>query len=98
MTIFRQYQLAAKDGQADVLRVALLDLAKTVLSLPGCEGVELLEDIDDPNTIFFVEQWTSRDHHAEGGKVLGKSAFAPLMACVSAPPIGRYLRGGKITR
>jgi quinol monooxygenase YgiN len=96
MTIFRHYTLIAREGECTALKSALMDLAGKIAPLGGCEGTELYQDDADPQTFFFVERWASRDAHREAGKSLGKAAFAPLMAFVASPPVGRYLIGGSL--
>ncbi len=91
MTILRHYKMTAVAGRGDDLRAALDDLAEQVRPLPGCEGVRLYADPDDPLTWVFIEDWRSLDDHKAAGRALGKEAFAAVAAVLSGPPEGRYL-------
>ncbi len=91
MTVLRHYRMTAADDRGADLRAALVDLAATVSPLPGCEKVELFVDPRDPATFVFIEHWRSVEDHKAAGAALGKDAFAPVAATLSAPPEGRYL-------
>ncbi len=91
MTILRHYKMTAKDGSGGDLRAALEHLADQVRPLPGCEGVRLYADPDDPLTWVFIEDWRSLDDHKAAGRALGKEAFAGVAAVLAGPPDGRYL-------
>jgi len=92
MTIARHYILLATQGRDDALSEALADLGGKVRRLKGCEGVELMRDIDTPGRFVFIERWASVKAHRAGGRVLGKEAFAPVSACLIGPPEGCYLK------
>lgn len=91
MKISRHYELVAGDGNVDALRGALRELSAKVRPMAGCEGVDIFQDADKPEIFYFIEHWASREQQSQAGKALGKSAFAPLMACVGRPPVGRFL-------
>jgi quinol monooxygenase YgiN len=96
MTIFRHYTLIARDGETVALKSALDELARKVLPLDGCEGIEIYQDDEDQRVFFFIERWTNGEAHQESGEFLGKAAFSPLMASVASPPTVRYLTGGSV--
>nr|WP_235538725.1 antibiotic biosynthesis monooxygenase family protein [Sphingomonas sp. Root710] len=83
--------MQAAEGRDAELKAALLTLAGQVAPLDGCEGVELMIDVQDPHLCMFVEHWASIDHHKAAGAALGKQAFAPVMALLAGPPEGCYL-------
>ncbi|MFA6116903.1 MAG: antibiotic biosynthesis monooxygenase family protein [Sphingomonas sp.] len=91
MTVLRHYKMTAAEDRATDLHAALVDLAVKVTPLPGCEKVELFADPKDGATFVFVEHWRSIEDHEAAGAALGKHAFAPVAATLSAPPEGRYL-------
>jgi quinol monooxygenase YgiN len=86
MTYVRYYRMTARDGQGTALRAALETLLAKVEPLAGCQGVELLNDADKADIYVLLERWTSGEAHKEGGRMLGKEAFAPIMAVLSSPP------------
>lgn len=91
MTIFRYYEMRAREGCEHDLRAALGELAAQVVPLPGCDGADFYRDPGDPALFVFIERWDSIDAHRLAGAMLGKHAFAPVMAALSGPPSGRYL-------
>ena len=82
----RFYRMTARDGEGSSLRGALEALSAKVRPIEGCAGTELLEDADKPGQFVFLERWASADAHKAGGKLLGKEAFAPMMAVLAGPP------------
>ncbi|WP_068078010.1 putative quinol monooxygenase [Novosphingobium lentum] len=82
----RFYRMTARAGEGGALRDALAALAAKVRPIEGCEGTELLEDAEQPGQFVFLERWASADAHKAGGKLLGKDAFAPIMAVLAGPP------------
>jgi heme-degrading monooxygenase HmoA len=86
MTIARHYVMVAAEGKAAELKAALAELATKVRPVPGCLGVELMSDMADAGRFVFIERWDSVESHKSGGKILGREAVAPVMACVGKPP------------
>ena len=86
MGYVRLYRMTARDGMGPALRAALEALASRVAALSGSAGTELFEDAEKPGQFVFLERWTSADAHQDGGKLLGKEAFAPIMAVLNGPP------------
>lgn len=86
MAFVRSYLMIAKQGDEQLLLDALRALAEKVRPIAGCDGVELYQDIDKPERFTFLERWASLDAHKAGGKLLGKEAFAPIMAALASPP------------
>ncbi len=91
MSIVRHYLMVAKPGEEDTLSDALGALAAKVRPIDGCEGVELYKDADKGERFTFIERWASIEAHKAGGKLLGKEAFAPIMAALACPPEAAYL-------
>lgn len=56
-------KLIAHPGQRDALAQILLDAAKTVSSLPGCEIYFVSVDEKDPNAIYVTEVWKAEADH-----------------------------------
>lgn len=86
MTFVKQYVLTATEDKAADLKSALIALADRVRAIAGSTGVDILLDRDNAGTFVFVEKWASFDAYQEGGKLVGKDAFAPVMAAIGAPP------------
>lgn len=85
--IARIYNMTASEGRHDELRGALLALAAKVRPLPGAHRVDLLRDQKLPANFVFIETWASADAAADGGKALGRDAFAAIMAALAVPPV-----------
>ncbi len=82
----RLYRMTARPAEGPALRAALETLAASVRQVEGCHGTELLNDCDKPDQFVLLERWTSQEAHKAGGKLLGKEAFAPVMAVLAGPP------------
>jgi quinol monooxygenase YgiN len=91
MTVARHYVMIAAEGKESDLLAALDGLADAVRPLPGCEGVDLMQDGDAPTRFVFIEKWASIGAHKEAGALLPKSALAPVMGALAGPPEGGYL-------
>jgi quinol monooxygenase YgiN len=91
MTVCRYYLMTAKDDQIEALRTALIEVGAKVRELEGSEGVELYQDTKAPTRFHFLEHWASVDAHRAAGQILGKEAFAAVLAAVAEPPPGSYL-------
>lgn len=89
--IARHYMMNAKAGDGDELRAALAILADAVRPLPGCDGVEALRDIADPDRFVFIERWQTVEAHRSAGALLPKDTLAPVMAVLACRPEGGYL-------
>ena len=91
MTVARHYVMTAAVGQEEALGDALRVLAAAVRPIEGCEGCELLQDVDQPARFIFIEKWASVEAHKAGGALLPKETFKPVMAALAGPPEGAYL-------
>ena len=56
-------KLMAHPGQRDALAAILLDAARAVSSLPGCEIYFVSTDEKDPNAIYVTEVWKAEADH-----------------------------------
>lgn len=90
MTIARHYVMTARDGMGDAMRDALVTLAEHVRPLPGCEGIEMLRDADNPHRFIFIEKWTDADAHKAASSLLDQSAFGGVMGAIAGAPDGCY--------
>ena len=86
MSFVRLYRMTARSGEEQALSDALGALAGKVRALEGNAGVELYRDMANPPCFTFLERWASAAAHEAGGRLLGKEAFAPIMALLAAPP------------
>jgi heme oxygenase (mycobilin-producing) len=91
MTIMRQYVMIADQHQAETLLANLRSLAAAVELLDGCEGVDLLRDMDRPERFVFVERWASIAAHKNGAGALPKDLIGAVMAPLAVPLEGSYL-------
>lgn len=56
----------ANEGQVEALRLAMQDNAAAAMADPGFVSLRLLQDVEDPRTLVYVEHWTDGDslmHH-----------------------------------
>lgn len=90
-SVARHYVMVARSGEGDTLRFELFALAQAVRALPGCEGVETLRDVADPDRFMFVEKWQSVDAHKAASALLSKETLAPVMAVLASRPESAYL-------
>jgi quinol monooxygenase YgiN len=79
---------AADKGTA--LADALTKIAAIAEKLPGCEGVQILRDIESPQNFVLIEKWISVEAHKAGLSSFPKEALAPLSTALAAPPEGAY--------
>jgi quinol monooxygenase YgiN len=86
MTVARIYTLETSAGREQNLRNALTGLAETILGLPGCGGVELLQDAAKPHRFTFIEKWVSFESHKIASSMLPKDAFASVMQLLASKP------------
>ena len=86
MPLVRHYLMIARPEDIGALQTALEKLRDKVTPLAGCLGVELYQDTAKPERFFFLERWESVAAHKAGGAMLGKDAFAPIMAVLASPP------------
>lgn len=91
MPIARHYEMHATPGKADALAAALKALAGGVTVLPGCLGVELMQDQADADRFIFIETWESVAAHKGAGAQPPKALMAPVMAALARPPVSAYL-------
>lgn len=92
MSVIRHYAMTAADGRALPLGHALSELATAISAIAGCDGVEILQDVEDLNRFVFIERWSSQEAYAEGGPQLGKAAFGPAMALLANRPLVATMR------
>lgn len=91
MAVIRQYVMVAAESRAEELLRALRSLGTAVEALSGCEGTDLLRDIDKPERFVFVEHWVSLEAHKGGAGTLSKELIDAVMAPLAAPLEGSYL-------
>lgn len=86
LRISKHYRLRAEPGNVEALRAALEALAAAVALLPGAIRVEIYRDTQQPDLLLLVELWASEAAYQASSIALGKDAFKPVMALLSAPP------------
>lgn len=60
VTVLIQFQ--AREGMGDTAKEALVELVSTVLERESdCHSIELHQEMDDPDRLFNIERWTSRE-------------------------------------
>lgn len=80
------YRMIAREGAAEALHEALIELKARVSALREVTRVELLTSLDKDGAFLFMESWPSKDAYGEGAKALSKSVFEPLKKALGEPP------------
>lgn len=72
--------------------IELLQSVKTSLpGVPGCRGVQVYQDLQDPLAFTVVESWDSQDLHAAHLRALIDSGqWAVIAALLATEPVSRY--------
>ena len=68
-------KLMAHPGQRDALAAILIDAARVVSSLPGCEIYFVSIDEKDPNAIYVTEVWKAEGDHKASLQMPGVRAL-----------------------
>ncbi|MCB1044441.1 MAG: antibiotic biosynthesis monooxygenase [Acidobacteria bacterium] len=91
MSVVVRVEAQAKPDTRDVLIDALRDILPETRAYEGCDFVDVLCDLDNPDTVVLAERWTSREHYqtyinwrAERGDL------DKLIALLSGPPSFRF--------
>jgi len=95
MTVARVYRMTAAEGKADALAKALGDVVATIRSVSGSEGVELLQDADQPHQFLFIEKWTSVEAHQAAFSQMPAGTLDEVSAAMAGPPDGAYFNSLK---
>lgn len=78
-------------NRTDFLKAVDESLSDT-RSYEGCEGVEVVADMDDPGHIVLIERWTERSRHeAYLAWRTESGTLAEIAAMLSAEPAFTYL-------
>lgn len=91
MTCTVLLEVTAQEGKGD----ALVDMFRSILgdtrAFDGCEGIEVIQDLDTPTSVVLIERWASREHYEtyfnwrqESGTLAAMGEF------LAAPPTKRY--------
>jgi len=64
---------------------------KTLSSISGFEGVDLLREVGNADRFVFIEKWSSIETHKNAALLLPNDALAPLMATLAGRPEACYL-------
>jgi quinol monooxygenase YgiN len=85
------FELHVRDGEVDEAKRLLTTIIPGTRSFEGCEGVEVLQDQDDPSTLVLVEQWASRDDHGRYAKWRTEQGDMKPVAALLEGTVRRYL-------
>lgn len=93
MSVARVYFMSSQASDAGAMETALLQLARGVRGIDGCQSVEVLHDEEQIGRFLFVENWASREKHAEGSdKVPGAEMRAVMDLMAGKPEAGWFAR------
>lgn len=91
MSITVTFDAAAKAGAADALQALFAETLPDTRKFEGCISVATYSENDRPDTIFMVEEWTSRSAYE---KYLDwrreRGDMDKLMNLVQGPPVIRF--------
>lgn len=83
--------LKLKPGLADTVLGGLKDMLPDTRAYAGCESVDVVRDMDNPDTVILVEQWGARsDHEAYMAWRTETGALAAMAEVMAEPPIFTY--------
>lgn len=92
MDFVKYYVMQAKAGAAADLQRSLKALRASISKLPGSLGVELLQDMDRPESFHFIERWDSKASQGTAGKLLSPEVMSAMKLALGAAPVGLNLR------
>ena len=91
MSYVRHYIMTATAERADDLSDALGALEASLRGFPGCLGIELLRDIDQPEKFYFIEYWDTKENHKAAGPLLPQDVMKRLGATLAGAPASASL-------
>ena len=84
-------ELKAKSGTGDALAGVFKQILPDTRAFEGCNGVTVLQNEDDSDTLVLVEEWDTKQHHE---KYMGwrteTGLVDQLVAAIEGPPSIRY--------
>lgn len=91
MAVFVLFEAQVKPEAVDALKATLKEILPGTRTYDGCQGIDILTNLEDGNNLVFCERWDSRDHHK---KYLAwrteTGVMEKLGAAMAAPPRIRY--------
>ncbi len=77
-----------KPEHADTFVGIMQGAKSTLLEVPGCLAVEVLQSADDPANVLLSEVWASREIHDQyAAKMAEGDAMEKLAALLNGPPV-----------
>ena len=91
MTCTVLLEVTAQEGKGD----ALVDMFRNILgdtrAFDGCESIEVIRDLESPDSVTLIERWASREHYDAYFNWRQESGtLAALAELLAAPPAKRY--------
>ena len=81
----------AKPENRDKLKQLFVDILPDTRAYGGCQGLELIVNQEDPETLIVFERWESRKHYEAYLKWrTDTGALATLVPMLATPPSIRY--------
>ncbi|MSX01804.1 MAG: antibiotic biosynthesis monooxygenase [Actinobacteria bacterium] len=78
--------IKVNDGEADTAIAGLTPIIEKVHEQEGCLSYALHRDINDPNTLVFVERWESQDALNQHVQQPHMAELGALAASIAAEP------------
>jgi quinol monooxygenase YgiN len=83
--------LKTQPGTADAMLAGLKEMLPDTRAFPGCKGVEVTRDLDNPDTLYLLERWEERaNHEAYTAWRAERGDFDGLGEALSEPPTFAY--------
>lgn len=86
MSFVKHYVMTSRPDGAEDLQQALNELRNAVEQFPGSLGVDLLQDLDQPERFVFIERWDDQASHASAGKQLPGEIMSAIKAALGSAP------------
>lgn len=83
--------LKLKPGMADTVIGGLKEMLPDTRAFQGCESVDVVHDMDNPDTLILVEEWGARsDHEAYMAWRTETGALAAMADVLADAPVFTY--------
>lgn len=96
--VLAPYENVSRDGQQDVLFLALQRLARAVRAFAGCEGGEIAQDLDRDTRFLLTERWTDRSAWEASAPGPSNELLALVGAAAAATPTATSLKTTRLLK
>jgi len=90
MSVARVVSFKGKEGGGDAVLGWLKPAVEHIIDAPGCEGMSLFRDPENPDTILSIEQWDIRESHHKFLAAMSEADMAKANSTMTGPPEGVF--------